>query len=74
MAGPTHSAILCRAAGTGKSTVALSTLDSLAGKRGQGSTSGIIWHSDPAVPGLCAMTHWHQCLCALSVLVGWGNP
>lgn len=29
VAGPTRSAILCRAAGTGKGTVALSTLDSL---------------------------------------------
>lgn len=40
---------------------------SLAGKRGQGSTSGIAWHPDPAVPGLCAMPHWHQCVSGLSL-------
>lgn len=73
VAGPACSAILCRAAGSGRGTVAASTW-SLAGDREQGSTSGITWHPDPAVPGLRAMSHWHQCFCALSVLVWWGNP
>lgn len=62
VAGPARSAVLCRAAGTGKGTVAFSILAwSLAGKRGQGSSSGITGHPDHAMPGLCAMSHWHQC-------------